>query len=134
MSLWLTWRQAFRERAKSRRAHEGVRLEKIASLETLAEAWGRVRANKGCPGGDGVTIEQFASQIERSLEALSRALLSERYRPRKVRRLFIPKPNGGWRPLSIPAVIDRVAQTAAMLALDPDIDHRMSETSLERII
>jgi CRISPR-associated protein Cas1 len=38
--------------------------------------------------------------------------------------------NGGWRPLSIPAVIDRVAQTAAMLALDPDIDHRMSETSL----
>lgn len=130
MSLWLTWRQAFRARARRQRVYEGVRLETIASLETLVEAWSRVRANKGGPGGDGVTIAHLAPQIERSLQALSKALLAERYRPRRVRRLFIPKPSGGWRPLSIPAVIDRVAQTAAMLALDPDIDHRMSEASL----
>ena len=130
MTLWLNWRQAFRARAKTLRVYEGTRLEGIASLETLAEAWSRVRANKGGPGGDGVTIAELAPEIERSLETLSKTLLAETYRPHKIRRAFIPKPNGGRRPLSIPAVIDRVAQTAAMLALEPEFDQRMSETSL----
>jgi len=105
-------------------------MEDIASLETLAEAWSRVRANKGGPGGDGVTIAELAPDIERSLEALSKSLLAETYRPHKIRRAFIWKASGGKRPLSIPAVIDRVAQTAAMLALEPEMDQRMSETSL----
>lgn len=130
MTVWQTWRQAFRARPKRMRIYEGTRLEDIASLETLAEAWSRVRANKGGPGGDGVTIAQLTPQIEGSLEALSAALLAESYKPLKVRRAFIRKAAGGLRPLSIPAVIDRVAQTAAMLALEPEMDVRMSETSL----
>jgi CRISPR-associated protein Cas1 len=130
VTLWRAWRQEFRARAKTLRVHEGCRLESIAGLDTLAEAWSRVRANKGGPGGDGVTIARLAPQIERSLEGLAQAIRDETYRPRKIRRAFIRKPNGGTRPLSIPAVIDRVAQTAAMLALEPDIDRRMSETSL----
>jgi group II intron reverse transcriptase/maturase len=130
VTVWQEWRQAFRARPKRVRAYEGASLEDIASLETLAEAWNRVRTNKGGPGGDGVTIAELAPEIERSLEALSKALLTETYRPHKVRRAFIQKASGGRRPLSIPAVIDRVAQTAAMLALEPEMDLRMSETSL----
>lgn len=130
MSVWQTWRQAFRAEPRRMRAYEGARMEDIARLETLAEAWGRVRANKGGPGGDGVTIAELAPEIERSLEALSAALLAETYRPMKIRRAFIRKASGGKRPLSIPAVMDRVAQTAAMLALEPEMDARMSETSL----
>jgi group II intron reverse transcriptase/maturase len=89
-----------------------------------------VRANKGGPGGDGVTIGQLAPGIERSLEVLAAAIIGETYRPHGIRRAFIRKPDGGKRPLSIPAVIDRVAQTAAMLALEPEIDRRMSDLSL----
>jgi CRISPR-associated protein Cas1 len=130
MTVWQTWRQAFRAQPRQTRAFEGTLLEDIARLETLAEAWGRVKANKGGPGGDGVTIAELAPEIERSLEGLSRALLDEAYKPQKTRRAYIKKPSGGRRPLSIPAVIDRLAQTAAMLALEPEIDARMSETSL----
>ena len=87
-------------------------------------------ANKEAPGGDFITIEDLAPEIDASLEALSKSLLAETYRPRKLRRAFIRKPSGGRRPLSIPAVIDRVTQTAAMLVLGPELDTRMSETSL----
>ena len=58
MTLWETWRHAFRAAPKRVRVSEGPRLENIASLETLAEAWSRVKANKGGPGGDGVTIAE----------------------------------------------------------------------------
>jgi retron-type reverse transcriptase len=130
VTLWQTWRQAFRAGPKRARIYEGARLEEIARVETLAEAWRRVRANKGGPGGDGVTIDDLATGIELSLEDLSKKLLAESYRPKKLRRAFIRKVSGGKRPLSIPAVIDRVAQTAAMLVLEPEMDARMSETSL----
>jgi group II intron reverse transcriptase/maturase len=129
VSVWQSWRQVFRSQRRIR-VYEGTRLEDIARLETLAEAWGRVRSNKGGPGTDGVSIADLAPAIEGSLEALSAALLAETYRPHKLRRAFIRKPDGGRRPLSIPAVIDRVTQTAAMLALEPEMDVRMSETSL----
>lgn len=130
MSAWLGWRRAFRIRARTRRAHDGVALEQVASLETLAEAWSRVRSNHGGPGGDGVTIAELAPDIEAVLRQLSASLLDESYRPRRIRRACIPKPGGGRRPLAIPSVVDRIAQTAAMLALEPDFDRRMSESSL----
>jgi len=129
VSVWQSWRQVFRSQRRIR-VYEGTRLEDIARLETLAEAWGRVRSNKGGPGVDGVSIADLAPAIEASLEALSAALLAETYRPHKLRRAFIRKPDGGRRPLSIPVVMDRLAQTAAMLALEPEMDARMSETSL----
>jgi len=130
VTVWQTWRQAFRSQPRRMRVYEGTRLEDIARLETLAEAWGRVRSNKGGPGIDGMSIADLAPAIEASLEELSAALLAETYRPQRLRRAFIRKRDGGKRPLSIPAVIDRVAQTAAMLALEPEMDARMSETSL----
>lgn len=128
MTMWTEWRRSYRARAP-RKACEGPRLEDVANLETLAEAWGRVRANKGGPGGDGVTIANVEPSIDGKLRALSEALLSQRYRPQRVRRAPIPRPNGERRWLAIPAVIDRIAQTAALIAFGPDIDARMCESS-----
>lgn len=129
MTSWQAWRHAFRSRTPRKTACEGARLEDIASVETLAEAWSRVRANKGGPGGDGVTIAELAPCIDGELRALNIALLTARYRPRKLRRVPIPKADGERRWLAIPSIIDRIAQTAAVVALIPGIDARMSETS-----
>jgi group II intron reverse transcriptase/maturase len=127
--LWHAWRRAFRARSPQLVVHEGARLEEIADLPVLAEAWSRVRANKGGPGGDGITLEQIAPAIERHLAELSEALLAETYRPLALRIAPIRKESGGKRFLAIPAIIDRIAQTAALIALDSGIDARMSETS-----
>ena len=129
MTLWRKWRQGFRALPKRVIAFEGPRLEDIANLNALAEAWGRVRANKGGPGGDGVTIESITPFIDRELERLRDDMLMESYRPRPLRRAAIRKPNGSMRHLAIPAIIDRVAQTAVLIVLEPHLDERMSEAS-----
>lgn len=129
MTLWQDWRRAFRSRPKPTAVCEGPRLEEIASLETLAEAWSRVRANKGGPGGDGVTIDVLAPVIEHELERLSADLLTERYRPKIPRKALIRKSSGGARKLMIPAVVDRIAQTSALIILEPHCDQHMSEAS-----
>jgi CRISPR-associated protein Cas1 len=128
MTMWRLWRQAFRAKTP-RSVCEGARLEDIAALNTLAEAWGRVRANKGGPGGDGLTIDELEAGIDQQLPALAEALLTGRYRPSPLRRAPIAKKDGGRRWLAIPCLIDRISQVAALIALSPDIDVRMSEMS-----
>ena len=128
MTAWRLWRQAFRARTP-RSVCEGARLEDIAALDTLAEAWGRVRANKGGPGGDGLTIDELEPGIDQKLPALAEALLSGCYRPSALRRTPISKKDGGRRWLAIPCLIDRISQVAALIALSPEIDVRMSEMS-----
>lgn len=128
MTMWQSWRRAFRA-CPAKSICEGARLEDIAALGTLAEAWGRVRANKGGPGGDGVTIVELEPVIDGKLQALHEALLSGRYRPGKLRRTPILKENGEKRWLAIPCVIDRIAQVAALIALGPETDAKLSETS-----
>lgn len=94
--------------------------DKIHRADILAHAYELAKANKGAPGVDGVTFETIeAAGMEAWLTALEEELRGKTYRPQPVRRVTIPKPGGGERPLGIPTIRDRVVQTAAKLVLEP---------------
>ncbi len=94
--------------------------DKICRADILAHAYALARANGGAPGVDGVTFAMIeASGLETWLAGLREDLVSKTYRPEPVRRVNLPKPGGGLRPLGIPTLRDRVAQTAAKLVLEP---------------
>ena len=88
--------------------------DKICRSDILAHAYALACDNAGAAGVDGTTFEDIErAGLEAWLEALREDLASMRYRPEPVRRVMIPKPGGGERPLGIPTIRDRVAQTAA---------------------
>src|SRR5216684_5616808 len=94
--------------------------DKICREDILQHAYELARANAGAPGVDGVTfaaIEKLG--LKEWLAALAEELREKTYRPQPVRRVLIPKPGGGERPLGIPTLRDRVVQTATKLVLEP---------------
>jgi len=94
--------------------------DKIYREDILLHAYERTRDNAGAPGVDGVMFKQIeASGVEAWLAGLREELVSKTYRPDPVRRVTIPKPGGGERPLGIPTIRDRVIQTAAKIVLEP---------------
>jgi len=86
------------------------------------EAYKRVKANQGAAGVDGQTIEQFEEDLSNNLYKLWNRMASGSYMPQAVRRVEIPKPDGGMRPLGIPTVADRVAQTVVKQFLEPHLE------------
>jgi RNA-directed DNA polymerase len=94
--------------------------DKVCWAETLHRAYRQAKANAGAAGVDGVRFEDIEAYGEdRWLAELRQELVEETYHPQPVRRVMIPKPGGGERPLGIPTIRDRVAQTAVVLLLEP---------------
>src|ERR687885_225038 len=94
--------------------------DKVCREDILRHAYALARANGGAPGVDGVSFEAIeAMGLEGWLARLREDLVAKTYRPQPVRRVMIPKPGGGERPLGIPTIRDRVVQTAAKLVLEP---------------
>ena len=94
--------------------------DKIYREDILIHAYRLAKANDGSPGTDGVTFDQIASEgVEKWLTGIRELLRAKTYRPQPVRRVMIPKPGGGERPLGIPTIRDRVVQTATKLVIAP---------------
>jgi RNA-directed DNA polymerase len=104
-------------------------LERILAPETMQSAWKRVKANKGAPGVDGITIEEFPGFARKEWEGIRESLMEGSYKPSAILRVEIPKPTGGTRPLGIPTVLDRLIQQAIVQVLTPIFDPTFSEYS-----
>ena len=94
-------------------------LEKILSNDNLNVAYKRVCANKGAGGVDDVTVEQLGDYIKENWNGIKEQIRRREYKPQPVRRVEIPKPNGGVRKLGIPTVMDRVIQQGIVQVISP---------------
>jgi RNA-directed DNA polymerase len=104
-------------------------MEEVCERENLKRALRRVRANKGSPGIDGMTVIQLPGHLKTHWPALRTQLLSGTYTPQPVKRVEIPKPGGGTRALGVPTVLDRFIQQAVLQVLQRDWDATFSEHS-----
>jgi len=107
-----------------------VLYDKLFTEYMLNESWAAVKRNGGAPGVDGVSISDIEQQgVADYLTTLKEELRTKRYRPQAVRRVMIPKANGGERPLGIPTVKDRIVQTACKMLLEPIFEADFEESS-----
>jgi len=104
-------------------------MERILERGNLQRAWKQVKANQGAPGIDGVRLEDFTEFARTHWTDIRQALLDGTYQPQPVRRVSIPKPDGGERLLGIPTVLDRVIQQAIAQIIGPIFDPTFSASS-----
>jgi group II intron reverse transcriptase/maturase len=104
-------------------------MEEVVRRENLMAALKRVRANKGSPGVDGMTVEGLGGYLREQWPRIREELLRGDYRPQPVREVLIPKPEGGTRQLGIPTVLDRFIQQALLQVLTPIFDPTFSSFS-----
>lgn len=104
-------------------------MEEICERENCKQALARVKANKGSPGVDGMTVQELPEYLKQHWPVIREQLLSGTYKPQPVKRVEIPKPAGGVRKLGIPTVMDRFVQQAVQQVLQRKWDHTFSEHS-----
>ena len=104
-------------------------IERVCERENCKRALARVRANRGSPGVDGMTVDELPGHLREHWPAIREQLLSGTYRPQAVKRVYIPKPSGGMRKLGIPTVLDRFVQQAVAQVLQQDWDRTFSDHS-----
>jgi RNA-directed DNA polymerase len=104
-------------------------MEAVCERRNCKQALARVKSNKGSAGIDGMTVEQLPAYLKKHWPTIREQLLSGTYRPQPVKRVEIPKPNGGIRKLGIPTVLDRFIQQAVMQVLQRSWDRTFSEHS-----
>ncbi len=104
-------------------------MEEVCERENCKQALARVKANKGSAGVDGMTVQQLPEHLKQHWPVIREQLLSGNYKPQPVRRVEIPKPDGGVRKLGIPTVLDRFIQQAVMQVLQRRWDRTFSEHS-----
>ena len=101
----------------------------LCQPETLHATWRKVRANKGGPGSDGVTIQQFEANLTKHLRQLSRELTEERYYPLPVQKFIMKKANGGTREISVLTLKDRIVQRAVCDLISPIYEAKFLDCS-----
>jgi RNA-directed DNA polymerase len=110
-------------------AAEEPLMEEVCDRKNLEIAWKRVRGNKGSPGVDGMTIDEALEYLREHWPTIRSQLLEGTYQPHPVRRVEIPKPDGGVRKLGVPCVVDRLIQQALLQVLQKQWDPTFSEHS-----
>ena len=104
-------------------------IEEIVSHENMAKAIKKVKENKGAPGVDKMTVYELERYYMEYKDELISQILNKKYRPKPVRRVYIPKPNGTKRPLGIPTVVDRMIQQATAQIIGEIYESKFSEHS-----
>jgi RNA-directed DNA polymerase len=110
-------------------ANTNQRMEEVCERENRKEAWRQVKANQGSAGIDRMTVGQLSEYLKQHWPVIREQLLNGTYEPKPVRRVEIPKPDGGVRQLGIPSVLDRFIQQAVMQVLQRRWDRTFSESS-----
>jgi group II intron reverse transcriptase/maturase len=104
--------------------------DKVYRMDVLMEAYWQCKANKGAPGVDSVTFKDIESQgLEAWIEEISEMLQDHAYTPQPVKRVMIPKADGGQRPLGIPTIRDRVIQAACKIVIEPIFEAHLNDNS-----
>lgn len=126
-----TLQEKLYQKAKQERGYKFyVLYDKLFIPYMLREAWKTVRTNGGAPGVDGITIADVEKHgVEAYLSELGEEIRKQTYQPQAVKRVMIPKANGGERPLGIPTVRDRIAQTVCKMILEPIFEADFEDSS-----
>jgi RNA-directed DNA polymerase len=120
---------AAKSRSESPAKSSGQLMEKICERDNCLQALKRVKSNKGSAGVDGMTVEQLPAYLKEHWPAIREQLLSGTYQPSPVRRVEIPKPDGGVRKLGIPTALDRMIQQTVLQVLQSEWDATFSPHS-----
>jgi RNA-directed DNA polymerase len=122
-------RQTSTARGENVGSEDGALLEEVLRRDNVLAAYQRVRQNGGAAGVDGMTVDDLLPYCQKHWIRIREELLKETYRPQPVRKVDIPKPDGGIRTLGIPTVLDRMIQQALHQILDPIFDPTFSDGS-----